>query len=131
MTDADRDSAASLGSVTNHSGFPNSSTEHDGLPEPTAQLPDAVHAACRSRESDAGTGDIVRGWISTLDRLPPANAVDERGYCVHYPVVDCYGIVRWMTKLVGGWEECEGFWYADSKITHWMEPLPAPQPGGK
>jgi hypothetical protein len=121
MTDETRDPAASLGSVT----------KHDGSPEPTAQLPNTVHAGCRSRGSDAGTGDIVRRWISTLDRMPPIGAVDERGLCVHYPVVDGFGIVRWMTKCDEGWEECAGCWYPDCSITHWMEPLPAPQPGSK
>ena len=45
--------------------------KHDGSPEPKAQLPNTVHAGCRSRESDAGTGDIVeQRWIPVDERLP-------------------------------------------------------------
>lgn len=39
--------------------------KHDGLPEPTAHLPNTVHAGCRSRESDAGTGALL-DEIATL-----------------------------------------------------------------
>ena len=54
MTDANEQSIPSRGS-----------TEHHGSPEPTAHLPNTVDAGCRSRESDAGTGDI-------MDRLDAA-----------------------------------------------------------
>jgi hypothetical protein len=38
---------------------PDNAAKHDGSPEPTAQMPITVHAGCRSRESDAGTGDTL------------------------------------------------------------------------
>lgn len=57
--DDDTLSAASAGSMAN------SQTKHDGSPEPTAHLPNTVHAGCRSRESDAGTGALL-DEIATL-----------------------------------------------------------------
>jgi hypothetical protein len=68
--DTGSDPAASLGSVT----------KHDGSPEPTAHLPNTVHAGCRSRESDAGTGDIVerlRRWGDAVDAVSYSDLIDE------------------------------------------------------
>lgn len=53
---------ASTGSLANHH------TKHDGSPEPTAHLPNTVHAGCRSRESDAGTGNTLKMYATSPDR---------------------------------------------------------------
>lgn len=94
-------------------------SKHDGSPEPTAHLPNTVHAGCRSRESDAGTGDIVENrWISVTDRLP------EEGV----EVLVWLGDEMATAKHIG-----EGYWFVPKvrvsakspDPTHWM-PLPAP-----
>lgn len=70
----DDGSAAMLGSLDAMKGVDAGpeAAKHDGLPEPKAQLPNTVHAGCRSRESDAGTGallDEIATLSEEVDRL--------------------------------------------------------------
>lgn len=82
MSDDDKGSAAMRGSLDAIKGVdagPKAAerlflgiSRHDGSPEPKAHLPNTVHAECRNRDSDAGTGELL-DEIATLgeeiDRL--------------------------------------------------------------
>lgn len=114
--DDDTLSAASAGSMANRQ------TKHDGSPEPTAHLPNTVHAGSRSRESDAGTGDIVeQRWIPVTERLPPGG-VRVLIWCGPGTFVD-FATLDWKY----GWHYDD---YGSPEPTHWM-PLPAPPTDGK
>jgi hypothetical protein len=60
-------------------------SNHDAAPAARAQLPEADHAACRSRESDAGTGNQTAPPCVETDRdssrkcVPPAAATQRVG----------------------------------------------------
>ena len=139
MSDDDKGSAAMRGSLDAIKGVdagPKAAerlflgtSKHDGSPEPTAHLPHTVHAGCRSRESDAGTGDTIGRWIPVTERLPPEGVdVLVSSPCPNSdtPNID---IASWGNEGAREpvWREadCGRIW-----PTHWM-PLPAPPTDAK
>jgi hypothetical protein len=72
-----------------------SATNHDAAPAARAQLPEADHAACRSRESDAGTGDTEE---------PVAFAVMSggRSYDIYDTRGEAEAICRWLCDEESG-----------------------------
>ena len=72
-----------------------SATNHDAAPAARAQLPEADHAACRSRESDAGTGDTEE---------PVAFAVMSggRSYDIYDTRGEATAICRWLCDEESG-----------------------------
>ena len=96
-------------------------SKHDGSPEPTAHLPNTVHAGCRSRESDTGTGNAIGRWIPASDMLP------KEGESVIAVVLDrsrelCWNGRYWIYPASGEREDCG--------VAYWM-PLPAPPADAK
>ena len=109
MSDTNERSVASAGSLA----------KHDGSPEPKAHLPHTVHAGCRSRESDAGTGDTIGRWIPVTERLPPGD-VRVLIWCGNFVDV---ATLNWKY----GWMYDD---YGSPEPTHWL-PLPAPPTDAK
>jgi hypothetical protein len=72
-----------------------SATNHDAAPAARAQLPEADHAACRSRESDAGTGDTEE---------PVAFAVMSggRSYDIYDTRGEAEAMCRWLCDEESG-----------------------------
>lgn len=103
--------------------------KHDGSPEPTAHLPDTVHAVCRSRDSDAGTGSTIGRWIPVTERLPDeGQEVLVASPCPNSatPNID---IASWSEEGQQWpvWREAD---CGHIEPTHWM-PLPAPPTDAK
>ena len=85
-----------------------SMAKHDGSPEPTAHLPGTAHAGCRSRDSDAGTGDTIGRWIPVTERLPDGNV---------YVIARCRGGQAMEYLYANGRfiRHCE-----ERSVTHWQ-----------
>ena len=89
-----------------------SATNHDAAPAARAQLPEADHAACRSRESDAGTGDTQEpvAWAVMLaggERIYDVYAIEEDAKAIDEAVTGNHGIVPLYRQPALTAEECE------------------------
>ena len=97
------------------------SNDHKKLADALKQSRLLQDARRRRHEAEEENG---REWIPVTERVPKPHPT------THYLVFDYTGVIRFMTRCDGGWEECEAFFYGDKDITHWM-PLPAPPTDGK